>query len=54
MIATRDVGHYAAQRLLDRDFSGKQTHELLGERDLLNLLLSVPENELEDEKVLVV
>jgi uncharacterized protein YbjT (DUF2867 family) len=34
MIATRDVGDYAVQRLLDLDFSGKQTRELLGERDL--------------------
>jgi uncharacterized protein YbjT (DUF2867 family) len=34
MIATPDVGVYAAQRLLDLDFSGKQTRELLGERDL--------------------
>jgi uncharacterized protein YbjT (DUF2867 family) len=34
MIATRDVGEYAAQRVLDLDFSGKQTRELLGERDL--------------------
>jgi len=34
MIATRDIGDYAAQRLVDLDFSGKQTHELLGERDL--------------------
>jgi uncharacterized protein YbjT (DUF2867 family) len=34
MIATRDVGEYAAPRLLDLDFSGKQTRELLGERDL--------------------
>src|ERR1700720_2071483 len=34
MIATRDVGDYAAQRLLDLDFSGKQPRELLGERDL--------------------
>jgi uncharacterized protein YbjT (DUF2867 family) len=34
MIATRDVGDYAAQRLQDLDFSGKQTRELLGERDL--------------------
>ena len=33
-IATRDVGDYAAKRLLDLDFSGKQTRELLGERDL--------------------
>jgi uncharacterized protein YbjT (DUF2867 family) len=34
MIATRDVGDYAAQRLGGLDFSGKQTRELLGERDL--------------------
>ena len=34
MVATRDVGDYAAQRVLDLDFSGKQTRELLGERDL--------------------
>jgi uncharacterized protein YbjT (DUF2867 family) len=34
MITTSDVGDYAAQRLLDLDFSGKQTRELLGERDL--------------------
>jgi len=34
MIATRDVGDYAAKRLLDLDFSGKQSRELLGERDL--------------------
>ncbi len=34
MIATRDVGDYAARRLLDLDFSGKETRELLGERDL--------------------
>jgi uncharacterized protein YbjT (DUF2867 family) len=34
MIATRDIGDYAAQRLLHLDCSGKQTHELLGERDL--------------------
>jgi uncharacterized protein YbjT (DUF2867 family) len=34
MIATPDVGTHAAQRLLDLDFSGKQTRELLGERDL--------------------
>ncbi len=34
MIATRDIGDYAARRLLNLDFSGKQTHELLGERDL--------------------
>jgi hypothetical protein len=34
MVATRDVGNYAAQRLLDLDFSGQQTREVLGERDL--------------------
>jgi uncharacterized protein YbjT (DUF2867 family) len=34
MIVTRDVGNYAAERLLDLDFSGKETRELLGERDL--------------------
>jgi uncharacterized protein YbjT (DUF2867 family) len=34
MITTGDVGEYAARRLLDLDFSGKQTRELLGERDL--------------------
>ena len=34
MAATRDVGNYVAQRLLDLDFSGKQTREVLGERDL--------------------
>lgn len=34
MIATKDIGTYAAQRLLKLDFSGKQTQELLGERDL--------------------
>jgi uncharacterized protein YbjT (DUF2867 family) len=34
MIATRDIGAYAAERLLQLDFSGKHTRELLGERDL--------------------
>ena len=34
MIATRDVGDYAAQRLLNLDFSGKEAREVLGERDL--------------------
>ena len=34
MIATRDIGDYAAQRLLNLDFSGNQTRELLGERDV--------------------
>lgn len=34
MIATRDIGTAAAEALLRLDFSGKQTQELLGERDL--------------------
>jgi uncharacterized protein YbjT (DUF2867 family) len=34
LIATRDIGDYAAGRILKLDFSGKQTRELLGERDL--------------------
>ena len=34
MIATRDIGNAAANALLALDFTGKQTHELLGERDL--------------------
>lgn len=34
MIATRDIGAFAADRLLKLDFNGKQTRELLGERDL--------------------
>jgi uncharacterized protein YbjT (DUF2867 family) len=34
MIATRDIGAYAAERLMKLDFNGKQTQELLGERDL--------------------
>jgi uncharacterized protein YbjT (DUF2867 family) len=34
MIATRDIGDYAARRILNLDFSGKQTRELLGERDI--------------------
>lgn len=34
MIATRDIGAAAAKALLALDFSGKQTCELLGERDL--------------------
>jgi uncharacterized protein YbjT (DUF2867 family) len=34
MIETRDIGVAAAERLLNLDFSGKQTQELLGERDL--------------------
>src|SRR6266436_10382327 len=34
MIATRDIGDYAARRMLKLDFAGKQARELLGERDL--------------------
>lgn len=33
MIATRDIGNYAAARLAARDFSGHSTQELLGPRD---------------------
>ena len=33
-IATRDIGAFAAERLLKLDFSAKQTRELLGQRDL--------------------
>jgi uncharacterized protein YbjT (DUF2867 family) len=34
MIGTKDIGAYAAERLLKLDFNGKQTRNLLGERDL--------------------
>jgi len=34
MIATRDIGDAAANALLRRDFRGKQTRELLGQRDI--------------------
>jgi len=34
MIATRDIGDYVAERLLKLDFSGQETQELLGARDL--------------------
>jgi len=34
MIATRDIGAFAANALLKLNFSGKQTRELLGQRDL--------------------
>jgi uncharacterized protein YbjT (DUF2867 family) len=34
MIATRDIGDYVAERFLRLDFSGKETQELLGQRDL--------------------
>jgi uncharacterized protein YbjT (DUF2867 family) len=33
-IATRDIGDFAADALLKLNFSGKQTRELLGQRDL--------------------
>jgi uncharacterized protein YbjT (DUF2867 family) len=33
MIATRDIGNAAADNLLHPTFRGKQTHELLGQRD---------------------
>jgi len=34
MIATRDIGAVVAETLLQLDFKGKQTRELLGQRDL--------------------
>jgi len=34
MIATRDIGAFAAEALLRLDFSGSQTRELLGQRDI--------------------
>jgi uncharacterized protein YbjT (DUF2867 family) len=34
MIATKDIGAYAAERLLKLDFTGKRTQDLLGERDV--------------------
>jgi uncharacterized protein YbjT (DUF2867 family) len=34
MIATRDIGHAAAEALLHLGFTGQQTRELLGPRDL--------------------
>jgi len=34
MIATRDIGAYAAEALLKLDFTGKTTHELQGARDV--------------------
>ena len=34
MIATRDIGAFAAERLALLDFSGPQTRELLGERNI--------------------
>jgi uncharacterized protein YbjT (DUF2867 family) len=33
-IATRDIGEYAAKALAERDFTGKVTRELQGQRDL--------------------
>jgi uncharacterized protein YbjT (DUF2867 family) len=37
MIATRDIGAYAAERLLKLDFSGKSTQELLGAGDVTRI-----------------
>jgi len=34
MIATRDIGKFAADALLARDFKGQQNAELLGQRDI--------------------
>jgi len=34
MIATRDIGDYAADRLAKLDFTGFSTHEMLGQRDV--------------------
>jgi uncharacterized protein YbjT (DUF2867 family) len=34
MIATRDIGNFAAERLVARDFSDSSTRELLGPRDV--------------------
>ena len=34
MIATKDIALVAADHLVNRDFSGKAVHELLGERDV--------------------
>lgn len=34
MIATRDIGRYAAERMLKLDFKDKEARELLGQRDL--------------------
>jgi len=34
MIATKDIGAYASERLMKRDFSGKSVRDLLGQRDL--------------------
>jgi uncharacterized protein YbjT (DUF2867 family) len=34
MIASRDIGHYAADQLLQLKFTGRQTRELQGQRDI--------------------
>lgn len=34
MIATRDIAAHVAERLVRRNFEGKQVHDLLGQRDL--------------------
>jgi len=39
-IATRDIGAAAAEALLKLDFTGQQTHELLGQRDLTYLQMA--------------
>jgi uncharacterized protein YbjT (DUF2867 family) len=36
LIATRDIGAFAAEALLTLSFSGKRTRELLGQRDVSN------------------
>jgi len=42
MIATRDIAAHLAERLVKRDFEGKQVHDLLGPRDLsLNEAIAV-------------
>jgi hypothetical protein len=42
MIATKDIGNAAADSLLTLDFTGKQTRELLGQRDIsMNEVTSV-------------
>jgi uncharacterized protein YbjT (DUF2867 family) len=34
LIATRDIGNYAADALIDLEFTGQQARELLGQRDI--------------------
>jgi len=48
MIATKDIGNAAADSLLALDFTGKQTRELLGQRDLsMNEATSIIGNAIE-------